>query len=720
MRKLVTELRRREVFRTAGLYVGIAWILIEGASVLLPAFDAPAWVLRALIVTAIAGLPVAVVLAWIYDVTDKGIDVQADATDTVVIPFGGRRMDFVVIGVLSIALAFSIYLNITGYRTVTAEEPEPLSVLVADFENRTGDDLFDGSLEQALLIGMESAPFIAGYRRDAAMDVAASMQATGNALDEATARLVAVREGIKLVMSGSIDDEGQQYALVVRAIDPKNGDVLATADAEARDKLAVLAAVGEIAGELRAELGDDSLDRGRLVASETFTAANLEAARAYATAQSLQYEGKYDEAMAYYEQALVHDPGFGRAYSGLALSAYSLGRTDTAEQLWEQALATLDTMTERERLRTLGLYYSVVTRNFGKAIETYETLVEKYPADDTAHNGLAVQYFYSLDFQRALAQGQELLDIYPRSVMGRSNYALYAMYASDFDTAVAEARTVQELDATYFKAWLPVAMNAVAGGDLDAARAAYDSMAAASPRGVLTAGIGLADVALFAGDVDAARSALQTTIAAADSAGSQYFLASAHVVLAEAYVDAGETGLAHDALEAGLGVSAGLSRQVPAALMYAATGRAAEAEAIAATLRGQLQAQSRAYARLIEGRLVLESGDAVAAIEAITAGIELADLWLLRFHLGRAYFEAGYFAEALDEFTACRDRHGEATAIFLDDVPTYRYTATLPYWQGRAQEQLGMRAAAESNYRAFIDRRGAGDVLADDARRRLP
>jgi len=104
MNRFIRELRRREVFRTAGLYIGVAWIGIEVASVMLPAFDAPDWVLRALIIVAIVGFPVSLILAWIYDVTEDGVAVQADATDTVVIPFGGRRMDFVVIGVLSVAL----------------------------------------------------------------------------------------------------------------------------------------------------------------------------------------------------------------------------------------------------------------------------------------------------------------------------------------------------------------------------------------------------------------------------------------------------------------------------------------------------------------------------------------------------------------------------------------------------------------------------------------
>ena len=139
MRKLIAELRRREVFRTLGLYIGICWILIEAASVMLPAFGAPDWTLRAVIICAIIGLPITTVLAWVYDVTESGIEVQATTDDVPVIPFGGRKTDFAVIGVLVLALSISVYMNITGTRTVIAEEVVPVSLLIADFDNQTGD-----------------------------------------------------------------------------------------------------------------------------------------------------------------------------------------------------------------------------------------------------------------------------------------------------------------------------------------------------------------------------------------------------------------------------------------------------------------------------------------------------------------------------------------------------------------------------------------------------
>ena len=124
MNRFIRELRRREVFRTAGLYVGVCWILIEVASVVLPTFDAPDWAMRAIIIVAIVSFPVVLVLAWVYDVTDHGIVVQSDPTDTLVAAIGTRKMDFVVIGVLSVALIFAVYMNITSGPAVV-EEPIP-------------------------------------------------------------------------------------------------------------------------------------------------------------------------------------------------------------------------------------------------------------------------------------------------------------------------------------------------------------------------------------------------------------------------------------------------------------------------------------------------------------------------------------------------------------------------------------------------------------------
>jgi tetratricopeptide (TPR) repeat protein len=617
-----------------------------------------------------------------------------------------------------VALVFSIYLNLTGNREAVVEEIEPLSVLIADFDNQTGDPLFEGSLEQALQIGLEGASFIAGYERGVARKIAEQIQST-DGLDAEVAQLVAVREGIKLVLAGLIEPDGTGYDLSVLALAPRTGEVVAEADVTAPSKLEVLTAMAELAADLRAELGDDSVDRDNLEITETFTAMSLEAAREYDKAQQLQYNAKYEQAIEHYRAAIGHDPGFGRAYSGWAVSARNLGLLEEADEAWEQAMANLGSMSERERLRTQGIYYWGVTRNFQKAIETYEGLVEKYPADFVGHNNLAVVKFYALDFGGAATEGRKALEIYPANAIAHTNLAIYSMYTGDFTAAVEAAEQAREIDAEAFKAWLPVAMQALSEGDFDSARAAYANMRQAAPRGASTAGLGAADVELFSGNYDGARELLIAGIREDDDRGNAYGAAVKRLALAEAHLADGDNAAALAAASKGLERVQSDATVVPAALVFLGAGDTDMALKIAAALEEKLSPQSRAYARLIRGNAVLAEGDSLGAIEQFTAALEIADLWLLRFYLGRAYFEGGYFVEALDEFTAALERHGEASAVFLDDLPTYRYMATLPYWLGRAQSELGMTIEAARNFNIFIARRPAGEPLADDARQRL-
>ena len=154
--------------------------------------------------------------------------------------------------------------------------------------------------------------------------------------------------------------------------------------------------------------------------------------------------------------------------------------------------------------------------------------------------------------------------------------------------------------------------------------------------------------------------------------------------------------------------------------MSIATGDKKTAQNIAESLAQKLQPQARAYSQLIKGVLALDAGRYVDAVDALRGGVEFADLWLLRFYLARAYLEAGFFAEALDEFSICQERRGEASAIFLDDLPSWRYTAELTYWQGRGQEKLGMTAAAAESFRHFLRLRPDGGPLAKDAMERVP
>ena len=716
MNRFLKELRRREVFRSAGLYVGVSWILIEGASVVLPAFEAPEWAMRAIIIAAIVGFPIMLVLAWIYDVSSEGIEVQPDATDTVIIPFGGRRMDFAVIGLLSVALVFSLYLNFS--RTGgPVEQPDPVSILIADFVNSTGEPLFDGTLEQTLSIGIEGASFVTAFSRMSAQSQIEKLQPDGE-LDDEGARLIAVREGIKLILGGGIREEGGRYVFDVRAVDPTNGQTVFQVKEVAKDRSEVLKAVAEASNQVREDLGDTRLEEESLRSLETFTASSLEAAHAYTQAQNVAYLGDYEAAIKLYKSAVDSDPEFGRAYSGWAVAAHHLGRSEEAEELWAKALTFMESMTERERFRTQGLYFMVVSQNYRKAIESFEALVENYPADGAGHNNLAVSYFSILDFERAMEEGRRVLEIYPNSVFYRLNAALYSMYAGDFEAAEQQGRDALAIDESRAYGWIPIAISANSRNDFGAAVAAYEGMAATGGRGESIASLGIADISILQGEFDRAVARLAEGIEADIASDNQRGAASKYLALAEAQVASGNADAARQAIADALAIRSGTSQQVAAALLYVELGQLDDVRAIADSLREKLQPQNRAYGNMLLGVIDSMEGRHADALDKLSSASQLADFWLVRMQLGRAYFRAGSFAEALDEFTACAARRGEASAVFLDDLPSWRYLGSLPYWRGRAQQEVGMFHAATQSYTEFLTYRIDDSPMVADAKAR--
>jgi tetratricopeptide (TPR) repeat protein len=601
---------------------------------------------------------------------------------------------------------------------VRGVEPQrdPVAVLVGDFENRTGDTVFDGLLEQSLGVGIEGASFITTLQRQAALRIARQIKA-GDQLDERAARLVAMREGIKVLLAGSVEPRGRGYLVKVRGLEPQSGQQVLAAEAEAADRDAVLTAAATLAARVRSALGDTRTPD----ASETFSAASLEAVADYVKAQHLSVSGRDDEAIEFYKRATERDPTFGRALGGWATALTRLGRREEADAVWKQALSQLDRMSERERYRMLGAYYTLVTRNYDKALETYAALVKQYPADGAGHNNLAVGYFRKLDFQRAREEGQRVLQIYPNSPLYRTNYALYAMYAGDFETAKREAQRLVDDGAASFDAYLPLAVAAVAAADLGAARAAYEAMAGVGPAGTSLSAIGLADLALYEGRPRDAAAHLTAGIALDQKADNQAGVAQKQLVLAETMVAQGQ--LVEAALLARKVAEADESdaSRVMAARLSIAAGRDAEAVEIGARLDNRLELQSRAYGRTVAAQVALLKGRRAEAVDALRDALKLADLWLVRFTLGQAFLDAGYHAEALSEFEACLERRGEASALFLDDVPTLRYTAVLPYWIGRAQEGLGLLPQAQEHYRQFLAPMApdSPDPLVRDARKRL-
>jgi tetratricopeptide (TPR) repeat protein len=589
---------------------------------------------------------------------------------------------------------------------------KPVKVLLADFKNDTGDPVFAGTLEPTMALALEGAPFINLHNRVQARREAQKLRPGSTVLDEELTRLVASREGVQIVISGSIASSGDAYTLRARAVDAVTGKLIAQRQVQASTKDDVLRATAELAAYVRNQLGDATPPSLQMTAAETFTAASLDSAHEYAQAQELQLAGKSAEAIEHYKNSVRLDPNLGRGYAGLAVAYFNLKQRKDAEENYQKAMALLDHMSERERYRTLGSYYLTYVNNYPKAIETYKKLVELYPSDSAGHNNLSIAYVYTLQMTDAVEAIKQALKINPGNLQHRLNYALYSMYAADFETAKAEARKVLDENPKYEFAYLPLAMSSLALGDESGARTAYDQLAALGTQGRSMAATGKADLEMFRGRSAEAIKILESAVAADESGKLSGEMAQKYVMLAEAYMAKGDQTRARQAAQRALKADGTESVAVPAAMLLAEIGDAPAAKQQADRLGSDLQDQSRAYGLLVNAAIELHENQYSRAMTDLQSSLRLRDSWLVHYWLARAYLEAKHYAEALSEIEVCEKRRGETTDLFFADTTTIRHLPSLYLWKARAQEGLGLTAAAAEtkHYYASLRPAAAGSI----------
>ena len=592
-----------------------------------------------------------------------------------------------------------------------------VTVLVADFRNDTGDPVFDGTLEPAVGLALEGAPFISAYSRGAARAAAAQLQPGATVLDEKLARLVAMRQGVDVVVArGEISRQGGGYRIHAVAEDAASGKALVTKDTEASSKQDVLAAAAKLAVPIRRALGDLTPASVQIRAAETYSAGSLEAAQHYARGQALQWQGEWEKAIQEYQLAVAADPNLGRAYSGLAVTYSNLGQRLEAERYFKLALAKMDRMTERERFRTRGAYY-LFLRNYDQAIKELTALTQQFPADDAGRSNLALAYFYRRDIARAIEENRRAIQIYPHNLLYRHNQSLYEMYGGQFDAAISEAAGILQRNPAFASVYVPIALSDLALGKVGEAEAAYHKMEALSAHGKSLAALGLADMALYQGRVRDAAAILQHGIDADLKDGLK---AAAAVKLAALAGAVRSQPQSIEAATRALDTDRGPAVSFAAARALIAAGQEGRAEAVARELAASLEPEPQAYAKLLEGEEQLAHHNPRGAIQLFQGAEKLVDMWLAHLDLARGYVEAGAFPEASSEIDICVRRRGEATAVFFDDLPSYRCFPAVYYYMGRVQEGLKSGGAAQS-YQQFLAIKAqadAGDPLVEDARRR--
>jgi tetratricopeptide (TPR) repeat protein len=590
---------------------------------------------------------------------------------------------------------------------------DPVSVVIADFQNGTGDPAFDRTLEPVLKLTLEGAGFISAYDRNG---IRASFGVhPPEKLDERAALELAVKQGVGVVLSGSLDRQGSGYGVSVRAIQAVTGKVLTSGKTRAANKDQVLGVATKLATTVRTALGDKTSESAQLFAMDALSATSLDVVHEYAAAMESLSNSRFEEALRGFSKAVVLDPNFGLGYAGMAVASRNLDKQQDAQNYIKEAIRHLDRMTERERYRTRGLAFEW-TSDYQACVKEFNDLLARYASDAMARNNLAVCLTYLRELPKAMDEMRRVVKMLPNRALYRENLALYAAYSGDFQTAEQEARAMETPGVFGL---LPLAFAQALQGQVPQATQTYQRMTQIDQQGASYTASGLGDLALYEGRFSDAVRIFTEGIAKDLSSKDTDQAANKLAQLAYTQVLRQQKGAAIAAAEKALANSKAVKIRFLAARVFVEAGATERARSLAAGLASEFQAEPQAYAKIIDGEITLKNGDARAAVTALTDANKLFDTWMGHFDLGRAYLEAGGFTQADAEFDRCITRRGETLALFLDEVPTYGYFPPAYYFQGRAREGLNTAGFAES-YRAYLTIRGQSkeDPLLPEVRRR--
>jgi tetratricopeptide (TPR) repeat protein/predicted Ser/Thr protein kinase len=616
-------------------------------------------------------------------------------------------------------LAAAIVLLLTGTYFVARQEGQapvahaPVSVVIADIENRTGDAAFERTLEPMLRRALEGAGFITAYDRNG---IGRTLRVQPpDVLNEGAALTLAANQGLGVVLSGVVERQGAAYTVSLKALQAFDGEVIVSASRRAAGKDGVLEAATRLVADVRTALGDDTSASDPIFRMASLSTTSLDVVKAYAAAQEASSNNRFDEALRHASAAVTLDPKFGIGYQVLAYTSRNLGKPQDAQKYSKMALSYLDGMTDREQYSTRGFYYRV-TGDYDECVKEYDQMIRRYAADVVGHNQLALCSTQLRDLPRALGEMRQTVQLVPGLSLFRVNLSYYASYASQFAEAEEVARAIENPDLYALRA---LALSQVGLNQFDAAGETYQRIRGLSEQGASIAASGVADIAATQGRFGDAARALRRGAATDLAAGNADAAAAKFAALAHTELARGETRAAVAAADDVLRHTSAPTLRFLAGRALIEAGEIERARPIMQELAAALQDEPRAYAMILEGVAALQRGDRRAAIDRLKAANDVLDTWIGRFDLGRAYLAAEQYPHADSEFDRCLKRAGEALSLFLDEEPTYAYFPEVHYYVGRVREALGNARFAES-YQRYLAVRGASvdDRLVADARRR--
>jgi serine/threonine protein kinase/tetratricopeptide (TPR) repeat protein len=357
---------------------------------------------------------------------------------------------------LPLALFLTVILTVGVFywrSRATVKLTDKDTLVLADFENKTGDSIFDGTLREGLAVQLQQSPFLSLLPGP---EVRRTLQMMGQPADvritPEMGREICEREGLKAYISGKIAPMGSHYVLSLVAADGHSGAMLAHEQEEAASKEEVLKALSQAATRLRQKLGESlsSIDKYDTPVDQA-TTRSLGALQAYGLGQKMMaVRGDYAAAVQQLQQATTLDPNFAMAHALMGTAYHNLGEKSLAAESTKKSFDLRGSVSDREKFYIESHYHHYVTGNLEDVRKVYELWAQTYPRDLVPPANLGVVYQSLGQYDKALQEFRVALRIAPQDALTYGNLVISYICMNRLQEAQATAQEAlaNNLDST--------------------------------------------------------------------------------------------------------------------------------------------------------------------------------------------------------------------------------------------------------------------------------
>jgi TolB-like protein/Flp pilus assembly protein TadD len=411
------ELKRRNVYKLAASYAVIAWLLIQGASILFPTFEAPGWVMKVFVTAVVAGFPVALILAWAFELTPEGIKRTEDLDQTPPRQSGNRAWIYLVIigGAISVGLFFLGRYTASFRAGAQRTESFERSIAVLPFETLSEDKsnaYFATGIQDEILTRLAKLNELKVISRTSTVQYQSKPANPGE---------IAKQLGVAHLLEGSVQKVGEQVRVNVQLINAQN-DAHVWADTYDRKLTDIFAVETEIAKSVAEQL-QAKLTGHEQEALALKPTSNPQAYDAYlrglaAESESLMSVYPLQKAISFYKRAVHLDPNFAIAWARLS-RMYSLlygsfgDRLGDAKGALERAQALQPEAPET--LLALAFYQNDELRNYEQVRETFLRVAKVAPGNSEVPASLATIARREGQWDKVTNYSEQALALDPRN-----------------------------------------------------------------------------------------------------------------------------------------------------------------------------------------------------------------------------------------------------------------------------------------------------------------